>query len=99
MPITVRLLLENDKVIRELDVPYAPAAASRDVSAYPFLSGIDRYGDTIFNVLQRRQVLAEVERLLATDLGNEERESLLGVASLCQQGQTPPHQYLWFIGD
>jgi hypothetical protein len=99
MGISIVLRNERGDDIHRLAAPYVHPAASWVASAYPLLSGIDPDGNTIFNARQMQQMLPEVEGLLGIDLGNEERESVAGVASLCLEGQRPPHRYLWFIGD
>jgi hypothetical protein len=63
------------------------------------LAGVDLNGNTIFNARQMRALREEVATLLAGDLSVEEHEGLLGIVVLCDQGQRPPHQFLWFIGD
>ena len=99
MGISVVLRNERGDDIHRLKVPYVDPVASWVPSAYPLLSGIDPDGNTIFNARQMQQMLPEVEGLLATNLAEEERESVAGVASLCLEGQRPPHRYLWFLGD
>jgi hypothetical protein len=90
----------SGEVISRADVPYLPAPAVWDEVVFPLLSGVDLNGDTAFNARQMRRLLAEVERLAAQDdLSAEVRSSLDAVAALCQEGQRPPHRFLWFIGD
>lgn len=87
--------------MRRLEVPYQPPSAAWDATVHPLLSGVDPYGNAIFNARQMRVLRVEVSRLLDDDssLSPEEREGLVGIAELCDEGQRPPHRYLWFIGD
>jgi hypothetical protein len=66
---------------------------------FPLLSSVDPHGDTIFNAGQMRRLAEEIRQLLTTEEGSARAESLTAIALLCQRGQSPPHQYLWFMGD
>ena len=68
--------------------------------SYPLLSGIDPYGDTIFNCLQLPRFIKELERRFETmDAGPERRRvgSVLDLARECLDAS--PHTYLVFVGD
>jgi hypothetical protein len=67
---------------------------------YPLLSGIDPYGDTIFNSLQMPRLIKELERRFeAMDAGLKRRTvgRVLGFARECLDAS--PHTYLVFVGD
>ncbi len=70
-----------------------------DSASFPLLDGIDPEGNTIFNARQMRVLRDEVSRLLDSTADSEERDVLLGIVELCDEGQRPPHRYLWFVGD
>lgn len=99
MAISVVLRTEQGGDIRRLEVPYVPPRVAWDAVKRPMLAGVDLDGNTIFNARQMRALREEVATLLAEDLSVQEREGLLGIVELCDQGQRPPHQFLWFIGD
>ena len=99
MPISVVLRREQGANVRRLDVPYQPPDAAWDADDLPLLAGVDPYGNTIFNARQMRALRDEVRRLLAEDLSREQRDALVGIVELCEEGQRPPHRYLWFVGD
>jgi hypothetical protein len=67
---------------------------------YPLLSGIDPYGDTVFNSLQLPRLIKELERrfeAMESGLSRQRVGKVLGVARECQDA--PPHTYLVFVGD
>jgi hypothetical protein len=99
MPISVVLRREQGADVRRLDVPYEAPAAAWDAAAHPLLAGVDPYGNAIFNARQMLALREEAQRLLAGEISAEERSALLGIIELCDEGQRPPHRYLWFVGD
>jgi hypothetical protein len=71
-----------------------------DDETYPLLSGIDPYGDTIFNYLQLPRLIKELERRFETmDVGLERRAvgKVLGLARESLDARGRP--YLVFVGD
>ena len=72
---------------------------------YPLLSGIDPYGNTIFNYLQLPRLIEELERRLNTDdpdtidPGQHRRSvgKVLDLARECLDARNRP--YLVFLGD
>lgn len=99
MPISVVLRREQGSDVRRLTVPYEPPKAAWDAAIHPLLAGVDPDGNAIFNARQMRAVREEASRLLDQTLNPAEREGLIGIVELCDEGQRPPHQYLWFVGD
>jgi hypothetical protein len=67
--------------------------------SYVFLSGLDEYGDTIFNSLQMRAVIPELERLLTETRSDLERRTVQGVLDLAHRCANEVHMYLVFLGD
>jgi len=66
---------------------------------FPMLSSIDIYGDTIFNRLQIRRPLIELNVLLNQTLTTEERSLLQAISDIGQKALQDVHQYVVFIGD
>jgi hypothetical protein len=76
------------------------AAEMYQDKTYPMLSGIDPYGDTIFNYLQLPRLIEELERRFETmDAGPKRRTvgKVLGLARECLDARGRP--YLVFLGD
>jgi len=69
--------------------------------AYPYLSCIDWYGDTVFNYLQAPQFLREWQRLRdeQEDPGLEARQVIDGVQGLAERLRDERFLYLKFYGD
>ncbi len=90
---------ERGETVVALDGPYIPAPVAVDSIRYPLLSGIDPYGKTIFNRGQMDRLTKELRHLLTLDPSPTAAQTLTQIGLLCQRGQSPPHQYLWFVGD
>ncbi|MGN9807085.1 hypothetical protein [Micromonospora sp. L32] len=68
-----------------------------DRSAYPMLSGLCAFLDTMFNLRQLPSLLDELDRLPSgVALDDESRTE---IRRLCEVAQMEPHRYLWFLGD
>jgi hypothetical protein len=63
------------------------------------LSGIDWYGDTIFNGLQMKQFLTEWSQLEKTTGDPVELKLLATIQQLASRCQNGTHLYLKFVGD
>jgi hypothetical protein len=63
------------------------------------LSGIDWYGDTIFNGQQMAQFLPAWKELLATTECSEEKALLATVEAFAERCAAGTHLYLKFVGD
>jgi hypothetical protein len=101
MAIDVRLRNERGIDVDGCNEPYVPVVAWDERAAFPMLGHIDPYGDTVFNVFQMREMLAELDRVCSrlADDGIDRPPVLEEIRRLCDVGQRHPHQYLWFIGD
>lgn len=100
MAMTMILRDEFMREIRRSDVPFLAPVASREIADYPVLWGVDPHGNAIMNRGQMRVMLREIEQLLASeDLTPAERSGLVAARSMCQEGASHAHRYLWFIGD
>ena len=89
---------ESGEVVHDGGV-YVPSKRSVFPQQYPLLSGIDPYGDTIFNRQQCERLIREAEVLIAADITDEERQSLVELAGMFTLHMRRPHRYLWFSGD
>lgn len=68
-----------------------------DPSAYPMLSGLCAFLDTMFNVRQLPSLIDELDRLPAGVALDE--ESRTEIRRLCELTEAEAHRYLWFLGD
>jgi hypothetical protein len=66
-------------------------------SKYPWLSSIDPYGDTIFNVLQAKHVISELNSLKVQDNIDINADILNNLITLFEELDT--HEYIKFLGD
>jgi hypothetical protein len=66
--------------------------------AYPMLSGVDPYGNTVFNQLQLPKVIEEIERMIEA-LGGPKPISPLGKLLDLARRAERVHTYLVFVGD
>lgn len=71
---------------------------SVDLTAFPLLSGIDPYGNTVFNCVQLPRVVLELRRL-AWSLPDGVRVGVDDLADFVSQYADDSRLYLWFIGD
>jgi hypothetical protein len=69
------------------------------IEAYPMLSGIDLYGDTVFNRLQMPRFLSEWAEVASNARTEEERKLVLDIQELARRCSDDVHKYLKFIGD
>ena len=100
--------LENEKgeILEHFNINFADIylyvleAFPDRYSTYPWLEGIDEYGDTFFNFKQIPHVITELEKL-RIDLRNHKfenlDESIIEVMSILKR--VKQHIYIRFIGD
>ncbi|MFE4701197.1 hypothetical protein ACFRIC_29475 [Streptomyces sp. NPDC056738] len=74
---------------------FNPVLLGVDAQSLPMLASIDPYGDTVFNYLQVRRLLVELEQYPLED----SEEFLQRLRELCALALGSPHRFLWFIGD
>lgn len=74
---------------------FNPVFLGVDARSFPMLASIDPYGDTVFNYLQVRRLLEELDEY---PLEGAE-EFLMKLRELCALALGSPHRFLWFIGD
>ncbi|MEU1965659.1 hypothetical protein ABZ541_13280 [Micromonospora sediminicola] len=68
-----------------------------DPSAYPMLSGLCAFLDTMFNERQLPLLIDELDRLPSGIALHD--ESRAEIRRLCEVARMEPHRYLWFLGD
>jgi hypothetical protein len=68
---------------------------NEDDLEFPLLRLVDPYGDTVFNRLQMRQLIPELERL-ASRSKSAAVDQVLTMARVCA---SEVHSYLVFVGD
>lgn len=98
MPISIEVRTENgepellfDQTIDRQDLPRLSDLA-------PFFRGVDPYGNTILNYLQREEVIRQVDDA-ALQQGAEFASLLSLLRAICVDLRPRVHHYLWFIGD
>ncbi len=98
--IGILLIDESGKTIEGSALNFAGAqqrlvALAEYEDKFPLLSGIDEYGDTYFNAVQRPRVVQELEKLKSDfpDL----KDLITKVVSLIEQAGV--HEYIKFVGD
>jgi hypothetical protein len=87
----IETVVDYKNVLHRLLPPYGTASC--------VLSGIDWYGNTVFNRLQVKQFLDEWEELFRKTSDMEEHLLLDGIKRLALRCQDDVHLYLKFIGD
>ena len=85
-------VVDRDNLLHQL----LPA---HDDPSYQCLCFVDWYGETVFNRLQMKVLLAELGRIRRAVETIEEEALLDHIADLVREGQTKPHRYLRFVGD
>jgi hypothetical protein len=99
MGITVVLEDENGGSIETLDdtTLLLRALPRVDDASFPWMSTIDRYGDTTFNHLQ--VVRAGLQRLIRASSAPETTAHLQRIDALFERCVSEPHLYVKFYGD
>ena len=67
--------------------------------AFPYLSYLDPYGNTVFSSYQMQPFLAEWRTLYEHAESDSEREMLAVVEEIAEECSRTIHSYLKFIGD
>ncbi len=71
-----------------------------DNNSYQLLKYVDWYGDTVFNVLQMKLFLEEIDRLIIQESNSPEKVEILNkIKLLGKKCQNRVHRYIKFIGD
>ena len=97
--ISVKVKSARGEVIRRIpvDPDFDPVLSGIDASVYPHLSVIDPYGDTVFNYLQVKRLLVELE--LYRQACEISPEFLENMREMCELVLAGTHRFLWFIGE
>lgn len=97
--ISVQIKKARGEVIRKIiaDPDFAPVLLGVDGAHYPYLSGIDPYGDTIFNGLQAQRLLDELNSYKTTCSASA--KFMKDLEEMCRMVKSGTHIFLWFIGD
>lgn len=101
MPIKIILQREHGEAVDQVLDPYGDLARSwpSGEESFPLLQYIDPYGHTVFNAMQMRQVIRELEVLkdqVTTDAAKSMIERVRELAARCRDTS---HLYLSFVGD
>ncbi len=100
--INLRLGDELGKILEESGINFAPVVGSLRKgddyqNKYPFLSGIDPYGLTYFNVHQTPYVIKELQMFKDEDVASQVQNEILGTIEFLNK--VYQHVYIEFIGD
>jgi hypothetical protein len=98
MGLTIELQDENGNVLeRIIDSNLLSGLLPRE--DHSLLSGIDPYGDTVFNRLQMEDFLIELSRLDNEKLTSAEKVHLSAIEQFALKCRNGIHLYLKFVGD
>ena len=99
----VCLIDENSNVIAKFTDPenslYESLLPPLEDRSYRCLCYIDPWGDTVFNPYQMDDLIAELDRILASRMHEKQRRALLEIRALAVRCKNEVHTYLKFIGD
>jgi hypothetical protein len=103
--IGIRKIDERGKVLEESDINFVDIklalfeirSYTNFQKQYPWISTIDDYGDTYFNILQRPIVIEEFKRAIKEVKEDEIKKIVVRLISFIEGADT--HQYIVFIGD
>jgi hypothetical protein len=102
MPLTIRLEDVQRRRIAErfdtTDVLLRSIHAQSANGEIRLLRHVDPYGDTVFNGLQARDVVTEIDELRA-DVSTDDLSILSGIRDLAEQCASGVHLFLMFYGD
>ena len=101
MGLGIELQDEWGKCLQEVGDPrnLLPPLLPEDEEAYPMLTSIDLYGNTVFNRPQIRRFLREWEAVSARAETPEERMLVGAIEEMGTRCRDDVHLYLKFIGD
>jgi len=69
-----------------------------EADRFPLLSGVDPYGDTVFNRRQMDRLLDELAALIP-GVSSEQQRMLTALSLMCERCRSAVHHYVWFVGD
>ena len=97
--IGLRLEDENGKLIEQSDINFVDIvkAFNDNKETYPWLYGIDPYGNTVFNLHQIPHVIAELKQL-SSEVEDKDLKTLISKA-IDFISKTEQHTYTKLIGD
>ncbi|MFE9306437.1 hypothetical protein ACIQCF_18625 [Streptomyces sp. NPDC088353] len=97
--LSVQVRNARGEVLRKIsaDPGFEPVLLGVDAAVHPHLAALDPYGDTVFNYLQVRRLLGELDTYGPTCGASE--EFLRELRELCTLALAGTHRFLWFIGN
>ena len=100
--IGIWLVGEQQTIIEKSDINFAPVvravwAVKEYEKQYPFLVGVDPYGDTYFNVHQAPVVIEELEKLKHEASSKDALKEIADTTELLKK--VKQHTFAKFIGD
>jgi hypothetical protein len=99
MGINIELQDESGRVIECLLDPENPLHKLLPRKDHSLLSGIDPYGDTVFNRLQMDDFLIELDELKKQQMTSKQILHIEGIKELAAKCRGDVHLYLKFVGD
>lgn len=97
--LSVQVKNARGEVLRKIaaDPGFDPVLTGVDAAVQPHLAALDPYGDTIFNYLQVKRLLLELD---AYGPSSGVPEAFLQeLKELCHLVLAGTHRFLWFIGN
>jgi hypothetical protein len=101
MPLRIELRARSGEIMGVTGEAYDEVDAmlpELEEGEFPLLSGVDRYGNTVFNGKQMARIAYEIKRLIP-DAPPRRAKMLRELLMLCMEGAKVPDAQLWFLGD
>ncbi|MCC2321109.1 hypothetical protein [Cellulomonas xiejunii] len=97
MGMSIQIRNESRAMIRTWPERISLPIASLDPERFPLTSGINPYGDTVFNQTQVERVSAELVMWLVEERDEATRSALETLIEAC--ASVHRFQYLWLVGE
>ncbi|MFD5251696.1 hypothetical protein ACFWM5_02485 [Streptomyces bobili] len=96
--LSVQVKNARGEVLRKIaaDPGFEPVLLGVDAAVHPHLAVLDPYGDTVFNYLQVKRLLLELDTYGPASGAPE--AFLEELRQLCRLVLDGTHRFLWFIG-
>ncbi len=103
MGLTIQLQDESGTAIAEaIQDPansFAKLLPQEDDKSFHLIRYIDRYGNTVFNGIQMKDLLTDLTVLEGRATNLPDRQIVAAIRDLAGKCEEEPHRYLKFIGD
>ena len=90
---------ERVETVSDIKNVFQSALTRNKQEFYELLKYVDLYGNTVFNNLQMKILLKDLNFLLENAKDNEEKEIIKAIIVLCDKCLKEVHLYIKFYGD